>query len=124
MNVRVIGLALLLLRGAAACADEAPPTDNERVTALDLVVMDEERLARLNLSIDLAGRPLAALWSDDHLFAPLVELCDRNDDGALDEAVSRIASGRRIGFNHAANSDAEISLPRKLNLAARPSNVP
>ena len=34
------------------------------------------------------------------------------------------ASGRRHGFNTAAKSAAEMSGPRRLNLAARPSNVP
>src|SRR5204863_5667297 len=44
--------------------------------------------------------------------------------GALAEEVLIIARGRRNGCNQAANSVAETSGPRKLNLASLPSNVP
>src|SRR5262249_33942227 len=45
-------------------------------------------------------------------------------NGALQEAVFSTTSGRWNGFNQRERSLAEISGPRKLNLASLPSNVP
>ncbi|AMV25717.1 transaldolase/EF-hand domain-containing protein [Gemmata sp. SH-PL17] len=63
-------------------ADPAPKSP-ARSESLELVVVSEARLTRIELRIELDGRSASATWNEtfDKLFA----YYDRNGDGALDE---------------------------------------
>ncbi|WP_439628378.1 hypothetical protein [Gemmata sp.] len=69
----------LLIGGAAALAPAADPT--APAAPLELVLTGD-KLARVELRVEVDGRPVAAVW--DETFAKLFAFLDRNSDGALD----------------------------------------
>lgn len=81
----LVALALLAACGLAFAAPRAEPGPGSkpaRAELLELVFLSEEKLTRIELRIEVDGRPVAATWEDtfDRLFAHH----DLNGDGTLD----------------------------------------
>lgn len=76
-----VALALVLATfGLCPAADPAPA--KRPAVPLELVLLGEDKLARVELRAEVDGMPVSAIW--DETFARLFAYFDRNGDGALD----------------------------------------
>jgi hypothetical protein len=79
--------AFLVLVGAIVAGSGAPAADPPKVSprtdALDLLFIESEKPARLELRVEVDGKSVPAIW--DETFAKLLTFFDRNADGSLDK---------------------------------------
>jgi Ca2+-binding EF-hand superfamily protein len=85
-------LVLTAACGLAAAARPQPASiARPRPADLDLIILGEDRLARLELRVEVGGRQVSAVW--DETFDKLFAYHDRNGDGAIDgKEVARLPS--------------------------------
>lgn len=90
-----------------ANADNAKPSP--RAESLDLLVLGGEHPLRLELSVRIAGKPVAEIW--DETFARLHSYLDRDGNGTLDATeVSRMPSAfalRQVAWGQVSPYSAE-----------------
>jgi hypothetical protein len=77
--IRTALAGLLALPLVASAADPAPKAG----TPLEFVVLPDGAPARLEVRIEVDGKPLSAVWDDT--FAKLTAYFDRDGNGSLDE---------------------------------------
>lgn len=79
------GLALVTI-GLCVTAEQAPttkaPASQSAVAPVELVVLGDDKIARVQISVEVDGKSLSAIW--DETFARLHAFFDRNGDGFLD----------------------------------------
>jgi Ca2+-binding EF-hand superfamily protein len=69
--------------GIALAAPTAAPKHPPRTGTLELVVLAEDRLARLEILVEVDGKSVASVW--DTTFGRMLAYYDRNRDGHLDK---------------------------------------
>lgn len=69
---------------ACAAAQVGRPAPSPRAAALDLIVLGGGKADRLELRVDLDGKPVTEAWDD--AFAGLFAYFDRDGDGSLDKS--------------------------------------
>jgi Ca2+-binding EF-hand superfamily protein len=80
----ILGTLALALAAVWACpaAEPAAAPPPHAAAPLELVLLGEDGLTRLELRVEVDGTPVPAIW--DETFARLFAFFDRNGDGALD----------------------------------------
>ncbi len=93
LSLAAAWLSIVLPASAQAPETNQPPPAREQVSpcadALDLVVLGERKMLRLQIRVEIAGRPLSEVWSEKDTFARLLSFYDRDGDGKLDARESR-----------------------------------
>jgi Ca2+-binding EF-hand superfamily protein len=78
----------LLLVGLVGCKPADPPPlpakPSDWADALDLLLLVGDKPARLELTVEIDGKPVPQVW--DGTFARLHAFCDRDGDGSLSKA--------------------------------------
>lgn len=77
--IRIFAAGLLAVPFAAVAADPVPRAG----TPLQLAVVSDGVPSRLDILVEIDGKPLSAIWDDT--FAKLAVYCDRDGNGSLDE---------------------------------------
>jgi Ca2+-binding EF-hand superfamily protein len=76
-------MAIILLGGLGLAAEPASSTAAGPVTPLEFVLLGDSKPARVELVVEVDGKPLSTIW--DETFAKMFAFFDRNSDGNLDE---------------------------------------
>ncbi|WP_020473454.1 EF-hand domain-containing protein [Zavarzinella formosa] len=72
------GAAILAAAGFSHAAEPAP----RPAVPVEIVIVGEDKLTRIELQVEVDGKPLSSIW--DETFSKLFTYHDRNGDGAMD----------------------------------------
>ena len=81
--IRLLFGAVLVGVAGFGLAAEPAPSGAKTAAPLDLVLLGEGKISRVEVRVEVDGKPVAAIW--DESFAKMFAFFDRNSDGSLDE---------------------------------------
>lgn len=87
----LFGLSILASFGVCSAAEPAPAKKSG--APLELVLLGEHKLARIEVLVEVDGTPISTIWSDT--FAKLFAYLDRNGDGSLDAKEASVLPSAR-----------------------------
>lgn len=82
MTRDALGALALAVAALGLCPAAEPAPAKRDAVPVELVLLGEEKLSRVELRVEVDGTPVSAIW--DETFARLFAFFDRNGDGVLD----------------------------------------
>lgn len=93
MTRNALGALALAVAALGLCPAAEPAPAKRDAVPVELVLLGEEKLARVELRVEVGGTPVSAIW--DQTFARLFAFFDRNGDGVLDAKEAALLPSAR-----------------------------